>query len=88
MKLTRQARRRLAREAAVSFALAIATLLMALALVASPVHAAPDAYTCRWTVNHGTTPKTAIVRCTNGYTRAYVWSARYGRWIPTKTVEN
>lgn len=44
-----------------------------------------SSYTCRWTVHYWTVPKIADMRCTNGYTRFYIWSARYNRWMPVAT---
>ena len=66
--------------------LAAVVALAILILLTLPAGAAPSAYTCRWTVNYGTTPKSAVMRCTNGYARAYQWSDRYNRWMPTKTI--
>ena len=68
----------------IAFCLALAILL---AVLARPAHAAPAAYSCRWTVYNYTVPKSAVIRCSNGYNRAYVWSDRYNRWIPVATVD-
>ncbi len=77
------ARPRYLTAALLSFALAIALLL---AVLAASVHAAPASYSCRWTEYIGTTPRTAKIVCTNGYSRLYQWSDRYGRWVPVRTV--
>ena len=72
--------------AVLTFIVGVIAAAAILVLLTLPADASASAYTCRWTVNHGTTPKTAAIRCTNGYARAYVWSDRYGRCIPTQTV--
>lgn len=69
--------------AAIAAAIAAAAVMILLTL---PADAAASAYTCRWTVNYGTTPRTAVMRCTNGYSRAYQWSDRHNRWVPVHTV--
>lgn len=76
-------RRNLITAALLSFALAIALLL---AVLATSAHAAPASYTCRWTEYIGSTPRTAKIVCTNGYSRLYQWSDRLGRWVPVQTV--
>ena len=66
--------------------LAAVVALAILVLLAMPASAA--AYTCTWSVNYGTRPVTAIMRCTNGFARAYQQVKRGNAyyWVPVATV--
>ncbi|MBP8125641.1 MAG: hypothetical protein KAZ26_23540 [Caldilineaceae bacterium] len=68
-------------ERAQNIFLALVVAVALIVLLALPADAAPATYTCTWTTQMWRNPPTAQMRCTNGYSQAYVWSARLGQWV-------